>query len=90
MDVHGRLQIILRLRREILDLQHGTRTKHIMDVTLNDLYANYRKKSCQEGCGVYFAVSDSLLVEKLCSGSREGKRRARQTNSVKDSWFLNS
>jgi hypothetical protein len=64
--------------------------KHIMDVTLNDLYANYRMKSCQEGCGVYCAVSDSLLVEKLCSRSREGKRRARQANSVKDSWFLNS
>ena len=64
--------------------------KHIMDVTLNDLYANYRKKSFQEGCGVYCAVSDSFLVEKLCSGSREGKRRARQANSVKDSRFLNS
>jgi MoaA/NifB/PqqE/SkfB family radical SAM enzyme len=38
--------------------------KHIMDVTLDDLYANYRKKSCQEGCGVYCAVSASLLVEK--------------------------
>jgi len=38
--------------------------KHIMDVTLDDLYANYRKKSCQEGCGVYCAVSTSLLVEK--------------------------
>src|SRR5439155_18983266 len=38
--------------------------KHIMDVTLADLYANYRKKSCQEGCGVYCAVSASLLVEK--------------------------
>ncbi len=38
--------------------------KHIMDVTLGDLYANYRKKSCQEGCGVYCAVSASLLVEK--------------------------
>ena len=35
-----------------------------MDVTLNDLYANYGKKSCQEGCGVYCAVSASLLVEK--------------------------
>jgi hypothetical protein len=35
-----------------------------MDVTLNDLYANYRKKSYQEGCGVYCAVSASLLVEK--------------------------
>src|ERR1043165_697708 len=38
--------------------------KDIMDVTLDDLYANYRKKSCQEGCGVYCAVSASLLVEK--------------------------
>src|SRR6201984_359220 len=38
--------------------------KHIMDVTLDDLYANYRKKSCQEGCGVYCAVSASPLVEK--------------------------
>ena len=38
--------------------------KHIMDVTLDDLYANYQKKSCQEGCGVYCAVSASLLVEK--------------------------
>src|SRR5437773_1780848 len=38
--------------------------KHIMDVTLDDLYANYRKKSCQEGCGVYCAVSATLLVEK--------------------------
>ena len=38
--------------------------KHIMEVTLDDLYANYQKKSCQEGCGVYCAVSASLLVEK--------------------------
>jgi MoaA/NifB/PqqE/SkfB family radical SAM enzyme len=38
--------------------------KHIMDVTLDDLFANYKKKSCQEGCGVYCAVSASLLVEK--------------------------
>jgi len=38
--------------------------KHIMDVTLDDLYANYKKKSCQKGCGVYCAVSASLLVEK--------------------------
>jgi len=38
--------------------------KHIMDVTLDDLYGNYKKKSCQEGCGVYCAVSASLLVEK--------------------------
>ena len=38
--------------------------KDIMDITLDDLYANYRKKSCQEGCGVYCAVSTSLLVDK--------------------------
>lgn len=37
--------------------------KHIMDITLADLYANYRKKDCQTGCGVYCAVSTSLLVE---------------------------
>jgi hypothetical protein len=38
--------------------------KHIMDVTLDDLYANYRKKLCQKGCRVYCVVSASLLVEK--------------------------
>jgi len=60
-----------------------------MDVTLNDLYANYRKKSCQEGCGVYCAVSASLLVEKPVQVL--GKEIvARQANSVKDSSFLNS
>ncbi len=37
--------------------------KHIMDITPEDLIANYRKKPCQEGCGVYCAVSTSLLVQ---------------------------
>jgi len=41
--------------------------KDIMEVTLEDLYANYRKKSCQEGCGVYCAVSTSLMVQKPAS-----------------------
>ncbi len=41
--------------------------KHIMDITLEDLYSNYRKKSCQEGCGVYCAVSTSLLVQNPAS-----------------------
>ena len=41
--------------------------KHIMDITLDDLYANYRKKPCQAGCGVYCAVSTSLLVQKPAS-----------------------
>lgn len=38
--------------------------KHILDVTPEDLHANYRKKACQKGCGVYCAVSTSLLVEQ--------------------------
>jgi MoaA/NifB/PqqE/SkfB family radical SAM enzyme len=37
--------------------------KHIMDITPDDLFANYRKKPCQAGCGVYCAVSTSLLVD---------------------------
>jgi adenine C2-methylase RlmN of 23S rRNA A2503 and tRNA A37 len=44
---------------------HGD--KHIMEVTPADLLANYRKKSCQAGCGVYCAVSTSLLVQKPAS-----------------------
>ena len=38
--------------------------QHIMDVTPEDLYANYYKKPCQDGCGVYCAVSTSLLYEQ--------------------------
>jgi MoaA/NifB/PqqE/SkfB family radical SAM enzyme len=38
--------------------------KHIMDITAEDMLANYRKKPCQQGCGVYCAVSTSLLVQK--------------------------
>jgi MoaA/NifB/PqqE/SkfB family radical SAM enzyme len=46
----------------LCSMQHTDR--HILDVTPEDLYANYRKKSCQDGCGVYCAVSTSLLYEK--------------------------
>jgi MoaA/NifB/PqqE/SkfB family radical SAM enzyme len=57
--------------------------KHIMDVTLDDLYANYRKKSCQEGCGVYCAVSASLLVEKpVAVLGREIMARAKRLPSI--------
>src|SRR6478736_3496817 len=53
--------------------------KHIMDVTLDDLYANYKKKSCQEGCGVYCAVSTSLVVQKPVQViSKEIANRARR------------
>ena len=57
--------------------------KHIMDVTLDDLYANYRKKSCQAGCGVYCAVSASLLVEKPARVlGREIVARAKRLPSI--------
>jgi MoaA/NifB/PqqE/SkfB family radical SAM enzyme len=57
--------------------------KHIMDVTLDDLYGNYRKKSCQEGCGVYCAVSASLLVEKPISVlGKEIVARAKRVPSI--------
>src|SRR5438128_6176779 len=57
--------------------------KHIMDVTLDDLYANYRKKSCQEGCGVYCAVSASLLVEKpIAVLGKEIVARAKRIPSI--------
>jgi hypothetical protein len=57
--------------------------KHIMDVTLDDLYANYRKKSCQEGCGVYCAVSSSLLVQKpIAVLAREIVARAKRVPSI--------
>src|SRR5437588_2661579 len=56
---------------------HGE--KHIMDVTLDDLYANYRQKSYQPGCGVYCAVSTSLLVQKPASViSKEIVNRAKR------------
>jgi MoaA/NifB/PqqE/SkfB family radical SAM enzyme len=57
--------------------------KHIMDVTLDDLYANYRKKSCQKGCGVYCAVSASLLVEKpIAVLGKEIIARAKRVPSI--------
>jgi len=57
--------------------------KHIMDITLDDLYANYRKKSCQKGCGVYCAVSASLLVEKpIAVLGKEIIARAKRVPSI--------
>lgn len=57
--------------------------KHIMDVTLDDLYANYRKKSCQKRCGVYCAVSASFLVEKPMSVlGKEIVARAKRVPSI--------
>ena len=66
MDVQGRLQIILRFRAgKILDLQHGAHEQaHHGHHAGRPLTRIISKKSCQEGCGVYCAVSASLLVEK--------------------------
>src|SRR3989440_5141880 len=56
---------------------HGE--KHIMDVTPEDLYANYRRKSCQAGFGVECAVSTSLLVQNPASViTKEVVNRARR------------
>ncbi|HVF71774.1 MAG TPA: radical SAM protein [Chthoniobacterales bacterium] len=56
---------------------HGQ--KHIMDITPDDLHANHRKKSCQAGCGVYCAVSTSLLVQNPVSViSKEIVNRAKR------------
>ena len=50
-----------------------------MDVTLDDLYANNRKKSCQVGCGVYCAVSTSLMVQRPATAlTREVVSRAKR------------
>ncbi len=38
--------------------------KHIMDVTPEDIYANNRKKDCQKGCGIYCAISTSLILQQ--------------------------
>lgn len=37
--------------------------RHILDVTPEELRANYRKKSCQDGCGIYCAVATSMAYE---------------------------
>jgi MoaA/NifB/PqqE/SkfB family radical SAM enzyme len=57
--------------------------RHILDVTLEDLYANYRKKSCQDGCGVYCVVSTSMIVEQPAGVvGREIVARARRVPAL--------
>ena len=61
--------------------------KHIMDITPEDMLANYRKKPCQEGCGVYCAVSASMLVQNPVRvlGSEIVSRAKRVPALVRDS-----
>ena len=62
--------------------------KHILDITPDDLYANYRKKPCQVGCGVYCAVSTSLLVENPAKlVGREIVARAKRVPALMRSAF---
>ncbi len=37
-------------------------SRHIMEITPEDLKSYFHKKSCQEGCGVYCVVSTSMIV----------------------------
>lgn len=62
--------------------------KHILDITLDDLYENYRKKPCQKGCGVYCAVSTSLLVDQPVRviGKEILSRAARVPGVVRDAF----
>ena len=63
--------------------------KHIMDVTLDDLYANY-PRNCARKVVVLLRSECFASRGKACLGSREGNRRARQAHSVNVSSFLNS
>ena len=42
-------------------------TRHILDMTNDDLKAYHRRKSCQTGCGVYCVISTSMFIEKPLS-----------------------
>jgi len=54
--------------------------KHILDVSLEDLHKNYRKKSCQAGCGIYCAVSTSMIyAQPFQVIGREVASRVRRT-----------
>jgi len=54
--------------------------RHILDMTVEDLKSYYRKKDCQDGCGVYCVVSTSLYYEQpLHFVGREVAPRIRQT-----------
>jgi MoaA/NifB/PqqE/SkfB family radical SAM enzyme len=65
----------------LCSMQHTD--KHIMDITPEDLYANYRKKSCQDGCGVYCAVSTSLVYQNpLRVAGREIVARAKRLRGL--------
>ncbi len=69
--------------------------KNIMDITLADLHENYRKKSCQTGCGVYCAVSTSLLVDnpakvigkEIVARAKRVPALMRQNFASRDSWL---
>jgi hypothetical protein len=80
LDLHGWLQTFLvSAQGKFWDCSMVHTEKHIMDIPLNDLYANYRKKPCQQGCGVYCAVSTSLLMQKPASViTKEIVNRARR------------
>jgi hypothetical protein len=64
--------------------------KHIMDVMLDDLYANYHKKIVPERLWCLLCSECFAPCGKACSGSRQGSRCTRQAHSVNGSSFINS
>lgn len=38
--------------------------QHILDVQPQHMIANYRKKDCQEGCGIYCVISASMIYQQ--------------------------
>lgn len=54
-------------------------SRHIMDITRDDLKQYYYKKACQDGCGVYCVVSTSMIVGRpVRTLSKEVLSRSRQ------------
>jgi hypothetical protein len=52
--------------------------KHIMDITLDDLFANYRKKPCQAGCGVIARSARRCwwIIRRRWSAARSWRARS--------------
>jgi len=63
--------------------------KHIMDVTLDDLYANYRKKSFQEACGRLLCRQCLAPGTKTGSCSRQrSSRECKVCAFIVESFFM--
>jgi len=58
--------------------------RHILDVTPEEMRSHYHRKDCQDGCGVYCAVSTSMIVqEPMRVVGREVAARARRLFQIR-------